>query len=143
MATVQRTGRGILTGVFQAPSMPTLLLISALAIGAAALIPLVVSSIATSTSGNVHRLEQQRDDWQARIQGLELEVASMAGLDRIEREARTRLNMVEPQQTVYIAVPSQPPEPRSLPARYLPRPAQERQAEPGIWQQILGWLPLP
>ncbi len=36
--------------------MPTLLIISALMIGAAALIPLVQSSIATTTNGNVRIL---------------------------------------------------------------------------------------
>jgi cell division protein FtsL len=116
---------------------------SALLIGAAALVPLVQSSMATTTNGNVHRLERQRDDWRARIQELELDVATMAGLDRIESEAQSKLKMVEPEETRYINVAAEAPEPRKLPSRYLPPPAEGKGAEPGIWEQLLDWLPLP
>ena len=143
MATVQGTGRHILPELLRSPSMPTLLIISALVIGAAAIIPLVQSSIATSTNGNVRRLEQQRDDWQAQIQELELEVATKAGLNHIENEAKTKLKMVEPKETRYIPVAAQAPASRRLPSRYLPPAPDERQAEPGIWEQLLHWLPLP
>ena len=110
MATIQRTGRHIVSDLLRSPNMPTLLIISALVIGAAALIPLVQSSIATSTNGNVRILEQQRDDWQARIQELELDVATMAGLNRIENEARDGLKLVEPKEIRYITVPVEAPE---------------------------------
>ena len=143
MATVQKTERHLLPELLRSPSLPTLLIISALAIGAAALLPLVQSSIATSTNGNVHRLEQQRDDWQAHIQETELEVATMASLERIEEAARTDLKMVEPKESRYITVAAEPPEPRRLPSRYLPPAAKEAQSEPAIWQQLLDWLPLP
>ena len=143
MASIPRTGRHILPELLRSPSMPTLLIIAALVIGAAALIPLVQSAIATSTNGNVHRLEQQRDDWQAKTQELELEVATMAGLDRIEKKARTELKMAEPKETRYIAVEAAAPEPRKLPSRYLPPKTDEKQAGPSIWEQLLDWLPLP
>ncbi len=143
MATLQREGRHFLPELLRSPSMPTLLIIGALAIGAAALVPLVQSSIATSTNGNVHRLEQQRDDWRARIQELELDVATMASLDRIERAARTELKLIEPKETRYITLAAAAPEPRRLPSRYLPPTADERESEPGIWKQLLDWLPLP
>ncbi len=143
MATIQRTGRHIVSGLLRSPNMPTLLIISALAIGAAALIPLVQSSIATTTNGNVRLLEQQRDDWQAQIQELELDVATMAGLNRIDNEAREGLKMVEPNETRYITVPVEMPEPRSVPSRYLPPTGDEREAEPSAWKKLLGWLPLP
>ena len=143
MATIQRTGRHIVSDLLRSPNMPTLLIISALVIGAAALIPLVQSSIATTTNGNVRLLEQQRDDWQAQIQELELDVATMAGLNRIENEARNGLKMVEPKETRYITVPEEAPEPRSVPGRYLPSTADEREAEPSAWRKLLNWLPLP
>ena len=143
MATIQRTGRHIVSDLLRSPNMPTLLIISALVIGAAALIPLVQSSIATTTNGNVRLLEQQRDDWQAQIQELELDVATMAGLNRIENEARNGLKMVEPKETRYITVPEEAPEPRSVPGRYLPSTANEREAEPSAWRKLLNWLPLP
>ena len=143
MATIQRTGRHIISDILRSPNMPTLLIISALVIGAAALIPLVQSSIATTTNGNVRLLEQQRDDWQARTQELELDVATMASLNRIENEAREGLKMVEPKKTRYITVPVAAPEPRRLPGRYLPPTADEREAKPGAWKKLLDWLPLP
>jgi len=143
LATIQKSARHVLPGLVRSPSLPTLLIICALAIGAAAFVPLVQSSIATSTNGNVHRLEQVRDDWQARIQELELEVATMAGLERIENAAKTGLKMTEPKETRYITVAAEAPEPRRLPNRYLPPPPDERQTEPSVWEQILDWLPLP
>ena len=143
MATIQRVGRHVVSDILRSPSMPTLLIISALVIGAAALIPLVQSSIATTTNGNVRLLEQQRDDWQAQTQELELDVATMASLNRIEKEARESLKMVEPKETRYITVPVEAPEPRRLPGRYLPPTADEREVEPGAWKKLLDWLPLP
>lgn len=143
MSTVPRAGRRLLPELLRSPSMPVLLTIGALVIAAAALVPLVQSSIATTTNGNVHRLEQQRDDWQARIQELELDVATRAGLDRVETEAKTKLKMMEPKNTRYITVAAEPPEARKLPSRYLPPEPEERQAGPSIWEQMLDWLPLP
>ncbi len=143
MATAPRTGRHIIPELLRSPTMPTLLIISTLVIGAAALLPLVQSSLATSTNGNVRRLEQDRSDWQARIQDLELEVATMAGLDRIENEARTNLKMVAPEETRYITVAAEPPEPRKLPSRYLPLDPEQGQSTPPIWDRFLDWLPLP
>ncbi len=143
MATIQKTERHLLPESLRSPSLPTLLIISALAIGVAALLPLVQSSLATSTNGNVNRLEQERDDWQARIQETELEVATMASLERIEKVARTDLKMVEPEETRHISVAAEPPEPRRLPSRYLPPAPEEGRSEPAIWEQLLDWLPLP
>ena len=143
MATLQKTERHLLPEFLRSPSLPTLLIIGALAIGTAALVPLVQSSIATTTNGNVHRLEQQQDDWQARIQETELEVATMASLERIEKAARTDLKMVEPEETLYVTVAEEPPEPRRLPSRYLPPAPEKGHSEPAIWEQLLDWLPLP
>jgi len=143
LATIQKTERHLLPEFLRSPSLPTLLIISALVIGAAALLPLVQSSIATSTNGNVRGLEQQRDDWQARIQEKELEVTTMASLERIEEAAKTDLKMVEPKETRYIRVEEAPPEPRRLPSRYLPHAPKEGQSGPAIWEQLLDWLPLP
>jgi hypothetical protein len=143
LATIQRTAKHFLPEVLRSPSMPVLLIISALAIGGTALVPLVQSSIATTTNGNVRQLELTRDDWQARIQEMELEVATMAGLDRVEQTARTELKMGEPRETRYIAVPVEAPEPRKLPSRYLPPEPRQKEPEPGIWKQLLDLLPLP
>ena len=143
MASAPRTIRHLLPEILRSPSMPTLLIVAALVIGSAALIPLVQSAVATSTNGNVHRLEQERADWQARTQELELEVATTAGLSRIEKKARIELKMAEPKETRYIAVDAAAPAPRKLPSRYLPPETDKKQAGPSLWEQILGWLPSP
>lgn len=143
MATIQKRERHLLPEFLRSPSLPTLLIISALTIGTAALLPLIQSSIATITNGNVYHLEQQRDDWQARIQEKELEVTTLASLERIEKVAKTDLKMVEPKETLYIRVKQAPPEPRELPSRYVPPAPQKEHSEPAIWEQFLDWLPLP
>ncbi len=143
MATIQKPDRHLLPEFLRSPSLPTLLILCALAIGAAALLPLVQSSIATTTNGNVHRLEQQRDDWQARVQEREVEVATLAGLDRIEEVAKSDLKMVEPKGTLYITVDAGPPDPPTLPHRFQPADAEESASQPAFWEQILDRLPLP
>ena len=139
MTTAHRTTRHFLPELLRSPSLPTLLIISALAIGVAALVPLVGSSIATTTNGNVDRLERQRFDWQARVQERELEVAASAGLNRIETAAREELGMVEPEETRYITVPVAAPEPRRLPARYLPQSPEGTESEPALWERFVNW----
>jgi hypothetical protein len=67
----------------------------------------------------------------------------MAGLDRIEKRARSELKMAEPKETRYIAVEAAAPESRKLPSRYLPPETDKKQAGPSIWEQLLDWLPLP
>jgi cell division protein FtsL len=143
LAAVEKTERHLLPEYLRSPSLPTLLIISALAVGVAALLPLVQSSLATSTNGNVLRLEQERNDWQARIEEMELEVSTLASLDHIEKVAKTDLKMVEPNETRYITVDAQPPEARKLPSRYLPPAQGEVHGGRAIWEHLLDWLPLP
>jgi cell division protein FtsL len=140
LTTAHRTTRHFLPELLRSPSLPIILIISALAIGLAALVPLVGSSFATTTSGNVDRLEQERFDWQARVQERELEVAASAGLNRVEEIARKDLGMVEPQETHYVTVPLPAPEPRRLPARYLPQSPEETGSEPALWERVVDWV---
>lgn len=143
MSTIPKAGRHVLPEVLRSPSLPALLILCALAIGAAAIIPLVGSSVTTSTNGNVHRLEQDLADWQARVQERELDVATMAGLNRIETVAKNDLHMEEPKDTRYVVVPVPPPEERRLPSRYLPPSPEDRESEPALWERVRDWLPLP
>lgn len=140
MTTAHRTSRHFLPELLRTANLPTLLIFSALAIGLAALVPLVASSIATTTNGSVHRLEQERLDWEARVQERELEVAASAGLNHVEAIAKNQLNMVEPKETRYITVPVPAPEPRRLPARYLPPSLEETESEPALWERVVDWV---
>jgi len=124
-------------------TLPIILIIAALIVGLAALLPLVQSSGVTSTAGNIRRLEQEREDWQARLQAQEVKVAELASLNRIDREARGGLKMVEPEEITYITVDAPPPEPQRLPSRFLPHEEEAHRAGTSLWEDIVGWLPLP
>ena len=124
--------------------MPVVLTIALVAVGLAALLPLLQSSQTTTTGHNIRELEQQRNDWEARIHELEAEVASLASLDRVEKEARERLHMEAPEHTVYVTVDVAIPESHPIPDRFLPAEKQETsEADQSWWQSILDLLPFP
>jgi cell division protein FtsL len=141
MATLPKHGRAsAIAGAFGYAGMPGVLIIAALVVGMAALLPLLQSSGATSTAGNIQKLESEKRDWQARIRELELEVATLGSLDRIEREARARLGMTTPKEVRYIYVDQPPPEERRLPSRFLPEaPPPPHRGEP-LLDQLFGWI---
>src|SRR3989304_87687 len=98
MATAQKAHKGsAVGGLLHSPSLPALLILAAVVIGLAALLPLVQSSHATALNGNIQKREQAKADWQARLREMELEVAGLGSLDRVEREATQRLHMTAPQ----------------------------------------------
>ncbi len=140
MATVEHRART--AGAIRSPALPVMLIFAAMAVGIAALLPLVQSSDATTIGGNVHTLQRERADWQARLGTLEVEVATLGSLARIEQEAARR-NMGPPKDVGYLSVNAPPPEERRLPSRYLPQ--EKSPAEPGssLLEEVFGWLPLP
>lgn len=141
MATAQKGDRAsTLPGLGRASSLPILLAAAALAVAVAALIPLIQSSLATTTNGNVQRLEQERADWEARLQELQLEVARLGSLERIEQEAKARFNMVPPKETVFITVDEPAPAERRLPSRFLPPEPEPKESSPSLWERLLGWF---
>ncbi len=142
MATAHRTRHpSAIPQALRSPSLPLLMTLAALAVGVAALLPLLQSSGATTTNGNVQRLEQIHADWQARVNELEVEVATLGGLERIEKEAISRFKMVAPTETVYITVPVPAPQPQRLPSRFLPAQEEPGPAKKSWWDRLFGWLP--
>ncbi len=142
MATVQKSARP-LTGVLRSPSLPVILILAAMIVGVAALLPLVQSSGATNTAGNIHTLEQEKTDWRARVRALELKVAGLGSLNRIEQEATQRLKMVPPKEIHYIRVDAPAPEARRLPSRYLPQTAKPGDSGSSLLEELFGWIPRP
>jgi cell division protein FtsL len=141
MATVRKQEGAALHDIAGTSSLPVILIIAAMIIGLTALLPLVQSSGATSTAGQIDQLEQAKQDWQARLRELEVDVATLGSLTRVEKEARLRLGMTRPAKVHYIAVDAPHPEERKLPTRFLP-PAQAQQAAgPSLWDDLFGWLP--
>jgi cell division protein FtsL len=124
-------------------SLPSLVTICLVVIGLAGLLPLIQSSQVTSTSSDIRQLERARNDWQARLQELQAEVAFLGSLDRIEKEARERLGMVSPSETVYIVVDEPAPDTQPVPLRFLPTEKEQPHQEDSWWESILGKLPLP
>jgi cell division protein FtsB len=124
--------------------MPAVLTIAIVAVGLAGLLPLLQSSQTTTTGYSIRQLERQRNDWEARSHELEAEIASLAALDRIEREARERLHMEAPEHTVYITVDVASPASQPVPDRFLPPKKQEGAKEDqSWWQSLLDLLPFP
>ena len=124
-------------------SLPSLVIICLVVIGLAGLLPLIQSSKVTSTSSNVYELEHARNNWQARLQELQADIASLGSLDRIEKEARGRLGMVSPTDTVYVVVDEPAPETQPVPLRFLPSKTEQPHQEDSWWESILAHLPLP
>ncbi len=137
-----RQGSSAVPEVLRGTNIPVILILAALVVGIAALLPLVQTSLATSTGGNVSRLEQLREDWQTRLHEQEVNVARLGSLDRIESAAKVRLKMVAPDSVTYLRVDAPAPAPLKLPSRYLPD--EKGPVESGsLWEEFFGWLPLP
>ncbi len=143
MATAQKRTASALTGVLHSPSLPVLLILAAVVVGMAALLPLVQSSGATSTAGDIRQLEQEKTDWRARVRALELDVAGLGSLTRIEQEATKRWKMAPAKEINYISVNVPAAEPRRLPSRYLPQTRKPEDSSPPLWKELLGWIPMP
>ena len=128
--------------VLQDSNIPVILIVVTLVVGVAALLPLVQTSLATSTGGNVSRLEQLREDWQAQLHEQEVRVAQLGSLDRIDSEAQGRLKMVKPDSVKYLLVDAPAPAPNKLPSRYLTEEDGPVESE-SLWEEFFGWVPLP
>lgn len=136
--------RAVLFGIQKTPSLPLLLTFAAVAIGLAALLPLIQSSGATDTNAKVQRLGQELTDWEARTHELELEIATMSGLERISQEAARRFQMVPAQETIYLTIDKPGPEPARLPSRFLPQEQNTaREGSSSFWDKLFGWMPWP
>lgn len=123
--------------------LPSLVAICLVAIALTGLLPLLLSSTLVTANGEVRTLERAHNDWQARIQELQAETAALGSLDRIEKEARGRMGMVPPGETVYITVDQPAPEKQIVPLRFLPPEKDQSRQEESWWEAILGMFPLP
>jgi cell division protein FtsB len=130
-------------GFLGAGSLPVVLVFAAVVVGLAAMLPLLQSSGSTTTAGQISALQQENQDWQARLEEQEIKVAKLGSLSVIEQQARTRLKMQEPADVQYITVDAAPPAPHHLPSRFLPQPTPETNAGSSLWDDIIDRLPIP
>jgi hypothetical protein len=90
-------------------------------VAAAALLPVVQSSNATTTAHDIRRLETRKADLQAAIYNAQTEIAQLGSLERIDHEARGRLGMTTASRSTVVQVSEASSAPRQVPARYLPQ----------------------
>jgi cell division protein FtsL len=139
MATAEKTE----TALRRTPTaLPVVLTAAVVIIGITAMLPLVQSSGATSTAGHIEQLQQDKAGLQARLRELEVEVATLGSLSRVESEAINRLGMEKPKDIHYIPIEMSPPEERKLPGRFLPpEPESTATDDSTLMDDIFGWLP--
>ncbi len=122
-------------------TLPTLLSVAGAVVSLVTLLLLVQTSGITTTGYDVRRLEQERDDWQQVNYQLEAEIARFQSLDRIEKEAKGRLQMAPATDYVFVTVrqiPASAPDELSPPSP-VKRTGCRREDE--SWsQRLLDWL---
>ncbi len=123
------------------------LLVAGLAIVIIALLQVVQTSEATTTSFAIQELEQERLELETSVRQLEAEVAALSSLSRIEQEAR-RLGLEPPQarESVEVNVAWLAADEERLPTRFAP--GEQGQAgvdghpdSSGWWRDLLKLLP--
>lgn len=141
MATNQRHETQATPGILGFASMPIILVVAAMIVGLAALLPLVQSSGATTAVGDITTLQRERDDWQTRLEEEQLKVAQMSSLSAIRKIAVERLQMGEADDIRYITVDASAPAAESVPSRLLPEEQEPSQTENSLLDDIIGLLP--
>jgi len=114
--------------------------ILALAFGVVALLLLlqvIQTSDATTIGYTINSLEQERLDWSAQVHALEAEVASLASLDRVEREAKGRLGLVPAEKVIYLESDAPPPSQQLVPRRFLASELGANGPSTSWWQAAL------
>jgi len=141
MATNQRHETQATPGILGFARMPIILVVAAMIVGLAALLPLVQSSGATTAVGDITTLQRERDDWQTRLEEEQLKVAQMSSLSAIRKIAVERLHMGEADDIRYITVDAPAPAAESVPSRLLPEEQEPSQTENSLLDDIIGLLP--
>ncbi len=106
------------------------LVLSAAVLG---LISLTLTTLVTTRGYEVQRLQTERARWTEQILRVETEISSLQSLDRVEREARTRLKLTEAKERLFVN-PAElpPPVPAAAPV--------EKSTEPDPLQLLLDGL---
>jgi cell division protein FtsB len=90
-----------------------LLMASAVVLG---LVSLTLTTLVTTRGYEVRRLQAERDRWTERLMRVESEISSLQSLERVEREARSRLRLTEARDRLFVnPKDSPPPVPQAAP----------------------------
>ena len=123
----------------QRTRIPFWIWLGLLALGVAALLPVLQSSDVTARAAALRDLERERATLNAEVRLLASQVGELAGLKRVEKVARERLGLTPAQPTTVLSVPEPPPG-RLLPARFFPVREQTVEMTLPWWQQVLDVL---
>jgi cell division protein FtsL len=142
MAAIQRPALPIPLARGRLRTGRWLALAVALVVGGA-LLQVNQSSAVTGTGYDIEGLKRERAAKQAQNHDLEAEVARLSSLARVEIEARVRLQMDKPKNTLNMNVAGPVPDHQTLPTRFLPPPFEDRDAgaDPPFWRRLLDLLP--
>ena len=112
-----------------------------LTVAVVGLVQVLQTTHVAATGYEVRALEREQQDLDADIRSLEAQIASSSNLDRIQKDAMTRLGMVRPAQSVRVSEDVAAPALVPLPRRYVP--TQEHLDPPAIawWERVLGIIP--
>ncbi|OGO51007.1 MAG: hypothetical protein A2148_02430 [Chloroflexi bacterium RBG_16_68_14] len=145
MAVLNRTLSRTQPKATAALRLGPVLLAAGLVILAIALLQLVQTSEATTTSFAIQQRQQEKLELEASVHQLEAEVAALSSLSRIEQEAR-RLGLEPPQaqESVVVNVAWPEADRQRLPTRYAPleeEPIDVKREGSSWWQDLLKLLP--
>ncbi|MEO8456438.1 MAG: hypothetical protein ABI559_01375 [Chloroflexota bacterium] len=129
------------SGILGFATLPLILLVAAMIVGVAALLPLVQSSGATTTAGDITSLQQERDDMQAKLEEEQLKVAQLGSLSAVRNLAINKLHMVTPDDIRYIHVDAPPPSADSIPPQLAPETQPQAQTSNSLLDDIIGLIP--
>lgn len=102
----------------------------------------VLQTSRTATIGyDLRTLERERATLAAEVRLLEADVARMSRINEVRRQAIERLGMVEPEQTLRIAVTEPAPRVIPLPERYVSLEEQTAPVSAAWWERLLSRLP--
>ncbi len=102
----------------------------------------VLQTSRTATIGyEMRQLEAERATLAAEVRLLEAEVAEISLIDGIRQIAVERLGMVEPEQTLRIAVTTPAPRRIPMPERYVSWDPPPPPVAAAWWEQLLNRLP--
>ncbi|MDP6604861.1 MAG: hypothetical protein QF664_01180 [Dehalococcoidia bacterium] len=112
-----------------------------IAVTATGLLQVLQTTRTTNIGYELRALEAERATLAAEVRLLEADIATMSRIDEVRRRAIESLGMVEPEQTLYIAVIEPAPAVIPLPERYVSLKEQPAPDAGTWWEQLLSRLP--
>ncbi len=142
MATAPRTAvRPAVPGLATRIPLIFLALLVLTAVTATGLLQVLQTSRTATIGYEMRQLENERATLAAEVRLLEAEIAQISVIDQIRQQAVERLGMVEPEQTLQIAVTMPAPTRIPMPERFVSWDPPSPLTPAAWWEQLLNRLP--